>query len=110
MKKAEVQECLRLYRKGVDAYGELTEKLKAVRAAAEGFSVLPRTRRHLEEAVGDLDRIGEGLSVLPELAGRLLEVMRIYGLLKRQAVQAGLTVRYDLDGEEDEGFPGGADR
>lgn len=37
MKEAEIHHCLRLYRKAVDSYGKLSDKLAAVRAATAGL-------------------------------------------------------------------------
>src|SRR5947207_2751332 len=72
VKRSEITGCLRLYRKGIDAHAKLREKLKAARAAAEGVPLLRQAKKDLEEAEGELARIGDGLSVLPELADEVL--------------------------------------
>lgn len=103
MKQIEIDDCLRLYRLAVDAYGELSDKLKEAQAVAEGVPILRRTRRSLEGAMSDLDRVGKGLSVLPELAGELLVKRRFCVLMKHQAARVGLVFRFDLeDGERRE--------
>ena len=76
MKEAEIHQCLRLYRKAVDSYGKLGDKLAAVRAATAGMPGLRQTRQRLLEAEADLSRIGEGISVVPELTEELLAERR----------------------------------
>ena len=93
MRKSQLDQCLRLYRQGVAAYGELAEKLKAARVAARRFPQLGETRRQLSEAEGDLDRIGGSLSVLPELAEELREEMRIQAVMRDLAAKEGFVFR-----------------
>lgn len=93
MKRSEVTGCLRLYRKGIDAHAKLREKLKAACVAAEGVPLLRQAKKDLEEAEGELARIGDGLSVLPELADEVLLLRQRYALLKDQAAQEGIVCR-----------------
>ena len=74
MKEAEINQCLRLYRKSVDSYCKLIDKLTAAQAATVG---MPLIRRRLVEAEEDLSQIGEGISVLPELAEEILAERRL---------------------------------
>lgn len=74
MKEAEINQCLRLYRKSVDSYCKLIDKLTAAQAATTG---MPRTRQRLVEAEEDLNQIGEGISLLPELAEEILAERRL---------------------------------
>ena len=76
MKEAEIHQCLRLYRKAVDSYGKLLNKLAAAQAATHGLPGLRQTRQRLLEAEEDLSRIGEGISVVPELTEELLAEKR----------------------------------
>ena len=76
MKEAEIHQCLRLYRKAVDSYSKLLDKLAMAQAAMYGMPGLRQTRQRLLEAEDDLSRIGEGISVLPELTEELLAERR----------------------------------
>ncbi len=76
MKEAEIHQCLRLYRKAVDSYSKLLEKLAMAQAAMYGMPGLRQTRQRLLEAEDDLSRIGEGISVVPELTEELLAEKR----------------------------------
>ncbi len=107
MKRKEIDECLKLYRDSLDAFAGLEGKLRASRAAADGLPLLRRTVRRLEEANGDLERIGDGLSILPELAQHLLDEKRISAMLRRQAAEKGIVLRYDWDEVDDAGEPKG---
>ena len=91
MRKREIIDCLRLYRKSVDAFGEVTGKLKA----AQAVTVLRQTRQDLKAVEGGMEQIGDGLSVVPELAEQLLLERRICALQRDQAARAGLTFRYE---------------
>jgi hypothetical protein len=88
VKKTEIKDCLRLYRRSIDAYRELSDALRESQAEAEGSPLLSRARRLLNEAMGHLDRIGEGISVVPELAERLLEEPRTCDPLEDQDERA----------------------
>lgn len=109
MRKNDIEDCLRLYRKAVAAFGEVTGKLNPTQAIA----VLRQPA--LKEVEGGLDRIGDGLSVVPELAEELLLERRICALLRDQAARAGLTFQYreedgmdskDEEDDEDDLLPG----
>ena len=76
MKEAEIHQCLRLYRKAVDSYSKLLDKLAMAQAAMYGMPGLRQTRQRLLEAEEDLSRIGEGISVVPELTEELLAERR----------------------------------
>lgn len=76
MKEAEIHQCLRLYRKAVDSYSKLLDKLAMAQAAMYGMPGLRQTRQRLLEAEDDLSRIGEGISVVPELTEELLAERR----------------------------------
>lgn len=76
MKEAEIHQCLRLYRKAVDSYSKLLDKLAMAQAAMYGMPGLRQTRQRLLEAEADLSRIGEGISVVPELTEELLAEKR----------------------------------
>jgi hypothetical protein len=95
VKKSEIDECLRLYRRALEAVLLLKEKLQATRAAADGIPILARSKRRMEEAERDLDQIGEGLAVLPEVAQALIEEKRLAALLRREAEKRGIVLRYD---------------
>lgn len=92
MRKTDIKDCLRLYRKAVAAFGEVTGKLSPTQTVA----VLRQPA--LKEVEGGMDRIGDGLSVVPELAEELLLERRTCALLRDQAARAGLTFH---DDEED---------
>jgi len=77
VKEAEINQCLRLYHKAVDSYCKLINKLAAAQAATAGMPGLGQTRRRLVEAEEDLSQIGEGISVLPELAEEILAERRL---------------------------------
>jgi hypothetical protein len=116
VKQCQIDDCLRLYRHAVDAYGELIGKLREVQAVAEGLPILRRTRRRLEEAMDDLDRMGAGLSVLPGLAEELAVERKLSALMRDQAARLGFVFRLevedgadpagDLDDLDDEGWEG----
>jgi len=93
--KSEAHSYFRLYERALAAYAELSAKLKAAQAVADGVPILRLTKRRFDEAAGDLDTIGDGLSVLPELAERVLLLTRMWGALKDQAAKAGLVFRFD---------------
>jgi len=93
--KFEAHSYFRLYQRALAAYAELSTKLKAAQAVADGVPILRLTKRRFEEAAGDLDTIGDGLSVLPELAERVLLLTRMWATLKDQADKAGLVFRFD---------------
>jgi len=76
VKEAEIHQCLRLYRKAVDSYSKLLDKLAMAQAAMYGMPGLRQTRQRLLEAEADLSRIGEGISVVPELTEELLAERR----------------------------------
>jgi hypothetical protein len=76
VKEAEIHQCLRLYRKAVDSYSKLLDKLAMAQAAMYGMPGLRQTRQRLLEAEADLSRIGEGISVVPELTEELLAEKR----------------------------------
>ena len=77
MKEAEINQCLRLYHKAVDSYCKLINKLAAAQAATHGVPGLRHTRQRLFEAEEDLSQIGEGISVLPELAEEIRAERRL---------------------------------
>lgn len=91
MKEAEIDQCLRLYRKAVDSYCDLIDKLAAAQAATAGVS-----RRRLVEAEKDLHQLGEGISVVPELA----EEIRAERKLREPAAFTGRP-RLVLDEDDD---------
>jgi hypothetical protein len=76
VKEAEIHQCLRLYRKAVDSYSKLLEKLATAQSAMYGLPGLRQTRQRLLDAEDDLRRIGEGISVVPELTEELLAERR----------------------------------
>ncbi len=99
MKAAEIDRCLRLYRYAVAAFGDLEARLAAFVAAADGLPILRRAHERLAAVRDDLERIGDGLALLPELAEQLQEERRISAALREQAERAGLTLRYDAEAE-----------
>jgi hypothetical protein len=101
VKNTDLNTCLRLYRRSIDAYRELSDALRESQAEAEGSPFLSRVRRLLNEAMRHLDRIGEGISVVPELAESLREESRACAQLKDQAARAGLIFRLDVGGREE---------
>lgn len=76
MKETEINQCVRLYHKAVDSYCRLINTLAEAQAATHGVPGLRRTRQRLLEAEEELSQIGEGISVLPELAEELLAERR----------------------------------
>lgn len=99
MRSAEIERCLRLYRQAVAAFGDLESRLAGFVAAADGLPVLRRLQERLAAVQGDLERIGDGLAVLPELVEELRVEKRISARLRAQAERAGLVLRYDTDSE-----------
>jgi hypothetical protein len=95
VKKIEIAECLRVYRAGLDSYTEVVHKLHDSRKAADGIPILRRAQRWLEEAMAAVEKLGDGLSLVPELAVQLREERRLYDKLLRQAKRAGVDLRYD---------------
>jgi hypothetical protein len=99
VRSAEIDRCLRLYRHAVAAFGDLEARLAAFVAAADGLPLLRRMQERLAAVRRDLERIGDGLAVLPELAEQLRAEKRISAQLREQAERAGLVLRYDTDSE-----------
>ena len=95
MKAAEIDRYLRCYRHAVAAFGDLEARLAAFLAAADGLPILRRAQQRLQAARHDLERIGDGLALLPELVGQLQEEKRISAQLREQAERAGVILRHD---------------
>ena len=76
MKEAEINQCVRLYRKAVDSYCKLINTLAEAQAATMGCRGCAGPRQRLLEAEEELSQIGEGISMLPELAEELLAERR----------------------------------
>lgn len=93
MKAAEINRCLRCYRHAVAAFGDLEARLAAFLAAADGLPILRRAHERLQAVRHDLERIGDGLALLPELVGQLQEEKRISAQLRGQAERAGVILR-----------------
>jgi hypothetical protein len=101
VKQAQIKECVRIYRKAVDAYDAVLLKIKAAHRAMEGLP-LRGARRPLEEAIDDLERLGEGISVVPELVEDLRVEKRLSAFLREQAARSGLALRDDREVAEEE--------
>jgi hypothetical protein len=95
MRTAEINRCLRCYRHAVAAFGDLEARLAAFLAAADGLPILRRAQERLQAARLDLERIGDGLALLPELVGELQEEKRVSARLREQAERAGVILRAD---------------
>jgi hypothetical protein len=98
-KRSAIDQCVRAYQNGVDAYAALE---KNIRAAESATAEVPLTsvreaRAHLAKAFPILSRLGEALAFLPALAIQLTEERRISGTLRRQAKEKGVAYRYDED-------------
>jgi len=104
MRRAEIDGNLRLYRNALEAYGVLCSLLEQIRAEAMDVPLLKwrqRLVRYLKEAQADLERIGDGISIIPELTERIQEEERVSGLLRAQFAKAGLRVRFDSSRPEE---------
>jgi hypothetical protein len=71
--EAEIRECWAKYRRAVDHYSKILNKLKAARDAAEGVPILRRAQRHIDQALQDITSLGDLMALVPELATRLEE-------------------------------------
>jgi len=100
-KRTDVDQCVRAYQDGLDAYAALEKNIRAAESAtAEVPLRIPSVREaraHLKEAFPILSRLGEALAFLPALAIQLTEERRISGTFRRQAKEKGVGYRYDED-------------
>jgi hypothetical protein len=93
VKAAEINRCLRCYRHAVAAFGDLEARLAGFLAAADGLPILRRAQERLQAVRHDLERIGDGLALLPELVEQLQEEKRVSAQLRRQGERAGVILR-----------------
>jgi hypothetical protein len=87
VKEAEVNKCFRLYQKSVVSYSRIIDILAAAQAAMRGIPGLWAIRQRLAEAEVDLSRLGDGISVVPELAEEILAERRLKGQAGAAAVR-----------------------
>ncbi|HEV7671252.1 MAG TPA: hypothetical protein VGS22_22265 [Thermoanaerobaculia bacterium] len=112
-KRTAIDQCVRAYQDGVDAYAALEKNIRAAESAtAEVPLRIPSVREaraHLAKAFPILSRLGEALAFLPALAIQLTEERRISGTFRRQAKEKGVTYRYEEDEDGEDSFEGDAD-
>lgn len=99
MTQAHLAACGRLYRQAVAAFEQLERQLAELQKSVEGLPVQRSLHRRLEDVSADLEQIGQGIALVLELTEDLRQEKRITSILRKQAVRAGLVVRYDLDAD-----------
>ena len=77
VKESEVNKCFRLYQKSVVSYCRIIDILSSAQAALREIPGLWAVRQRLLEAEADLSRLGDGISVVPELAEEILAERRL---------------------------------
>lgn len=97
MRLSELETCLRIYRNAIDACDELSAALRSSQDAAHKAPELRLVLERLVEAHEALERIGDGLAILPELVEEVVEAKRISEMLRKQAKAAGVKFRYDAE-------------
>lgn len=95
MKKEEVDDSMRKYKKGVGAWGEIQDAIEASIRAAEGIPLMAGTMSRLRKALQRLDHVGDVIACVPELAGSVLEEKEVSRKVREEAQRLGLVLRYD---------------
>jgi hypothetical protein len=102
--ETDIRECWAKYRKAIDLYSRILDKLEAARDAAEGVPILRRAQRHIEEALHDISCLGDLMSLVPELTTRLqaqTAQLRLAVLLRESPIDVEC-VPLDIEEPEEE--------
>ncbi len=104
MKDSEIDDCVRAYCDGIDAYLDLEKSLKAAAVAAANVplripSVLA-ARENLAAAKSPLKQLADSLTFLPKLVGQLRKERILSKAVRSQALAKGVALRYE-DAEDE---------
>jgi hypothetical protein len=95
VKKEEVDDSMRKYRKGVGAWGEVQEAIEASIRATEGIPLMSGTMNRLRRALQRLEQVGDVIACVPELAQSVLDEKDVSEKVRKEAQRLGLILRYD---------------